>query len=813
MPRILIYIIVLMIITSCSQTSSLEPGDVLYTGMKATQYNTPKTDGSKEADHYLETQEEIEAAIACEPNGAFFGSSYHRTIPYALWIYNAFDSKESDRGVGKWVQKTFGKAPVLMSEVNPELRVSVAENVLQNRGYFRGNVDYEVINGKNTTTRHDSISRPHTAKLKYTVNTGPLFTVDSISYTGFTEQEDSIIHSSPSLIRKGAPFSVADLDAERMRVYYAFKDNGYYYFQQSYLTYLADTVRTPGRVCLQLCKVDSLPEEAGKPWVIGKTIIRLRREMMEKPNDTLSWRRFTVEYANRPKKTDDGKTTITRENWKKTFRPPLRPRVLLQDMQIFPGSLFSQAKLRESLSRLTTKGIFSSVDINMTQRSDSLDMLIDCVLDKPYDFTVMANYTHKTSGRGGPGVGMSFAKRNAFRGAELLSFNINANADFAVGNTPGGSATNYDITADVSLEMPRLLLPAFLKKRRRWYIPPTTLTRVSFQTINRTGFFMRNILSAELLYNFQPTEKNRHTFSPLTIDYSYVGKMQEAYKELIAKSVYMQVANKNLLIPKMRYSYTYMSKDGERNPMSLTLTVTEAGAFTNLCKTIGGGGWNEKEKKLFRTSFSQYLKVEAEWRKAWMTSPYNKVVAHAFAGYVHPYGNSTYTPFSERYYMGGANDLRGFSTRAVGPGSSYYDNKDAMYLLANGNLKLLASLEYRPRLFGSLYGALFDDAGNVWDVKSRTERSGISEDVSFDASNMQETGMYAENGVFRLRRFANDIAVSAGVGIRYDLDFFVIRLDWGFIVHAPYDTGRSGYFNIPSFSKGQCLNFAIGYPF
>ena len=163
--------------------------------------------------------------------------------------------------------------------------------------------------------------------------------------------------------------------------------------------------------------------------------------------------------------------------------------------------------------------------------------------------------------------------------------------------------------------------------------------------------------------------------------------------------------------------------------------------------------------------------------------------------------------------MGGANDLRGFSTRAVGPGSSYYDNKDAMYLLAHGNLKLLPSLAHRPTLLGALYGALFVDAGNVWDVKSRTERSGISEDVSFDASNMQETGMYAENGVFRLKRFANDIAVSAGVGIRYDLDFFVIRLDWGFIVHAPYDTGRSGYFNIPSFSKGQCLNFAIGYPF
>ena len=141
--------------------------------------------------------------------------------------------------------------------------------------------------------------------------------------------------------------------------------------------------------------------------------------------------------------------------------------------------------------------------------------------------------------------------------------------------------------------------------------------------------------------------------------------------------------------------------------------------------------------------------------------------------------------------MGGANDLRGFSTRSVGPGSLHYDDKELMYILSNGDFKMLFNLEYRPRLFGSLYGALFLDAGNVWDLYSG----------------------YGDEASLRIGRLADDIALSAGAGIRYDLDFFVIRLDWGFILHAPYDTGKSGYFNTPSFKNAQCINFAIGYPF
>lgn len=758
-------ILLAALLAGCSTTSSLGEGEVLYTGMKPTVYRDYEG-----GDHFIETQAEVDGALACAPNGALFGSSTYRTpLPYGLWIWNAFSGGKS--GAAKWVTKTFGKAPVILADVNPELRVSVAETVLQNHGYFRGGIDYTTVYGSKKTTHHDSVPRPRTARLAYTVRMGPLFTLDSIAYVGFSPDEERIIHAQPPVIRRGEPFSIANLDAERTRIYNCLRDSGYYYFRPTYITYQADTLRTPGRVALRLCLIDSLPGEARQRWRVGHTTIHVRRTALETTPNVYDGRRISVEYAGK--------------------KPPLRPRVLLSDMKLRPGQMFCQQAYEESLSRLASKGIFSSADIAMKPSGDSLLMTVNATLDKPYDFTLSANYTQKTSGRGGPGVGLGFAKRNAFRGGELLSFNLSGAADFALGKTSGGTATNYDVTADVSLQLPRLLLPHWIVRRRRWYIPPTTLTRLAFETINRTGFFRRNIVSAEWQYAFQPSPRIRHTFTPLSVDYSYLASIKDSYNSLLEESPYMRIASQDLFIPKMRYSLTFTPHPDRKDGMVLTLSATEAGNIVNLGNTVCGGRWNEKDKKMFHTAYSQFVKIEADWRKAWMTDPYSQVVAHAFAGYIRPFGNSDYSPFSERYFMGGANDLRGFSTRAVGPGSQHYDDKDMMYLASNADFKLMCNIEYRPRLFGSLYGALFADAGNVWQL---------------GGSSTPETRL-------TLGSLAGDIAVSAGLGIRYDLDFFVIRLDWGFIVHAPYDTGHSGYFNTPSFKNAQCINFAIGYPF
>lgn len=791
--------LILLMAASCSTISTLEDDDMLYIGMRHTKYTDYKPDS-----HFSDTKDEVEAAIACPPNGAFFGSPYYRTpVPYRLWIWNAWNS--SDSPTAKWVRKTLGKAPVLVADVNPELRSTVAETVLRNNGYFRGKVGYELTTSRVTATRKDSIPRPRKGKIAYTVDMGPLFTLDSISYGGFTDEELRIIRQEPSLLRRGDAFSLAALEEERTRIFKALREYGYYFYQKDYCSYLADTTQVAGKVQLQIHKTDSLPPEVSRKWVIGKTQYRLRREFGEQLTDTLTRRFLTLNYGG--------------------SRPPLRPRVMLPDVRLRPGNLFSQSAYEESADRLVGKGIFSGVEISFTpqynvdgsirtiadtlshttrdgkDRSGAgvLNMLVDCTLEKPYDVSVEANFTQKTSGRGGPGAGLSFAKRNAFRGGEILSFNLSGTVDFPIGKKAPDRATNYDVIGDITLEMPRMLLPNFIKPNRRWYTMPTTMLRGSYESLSRSGFYRRNIFSAEMTYSFRPKETIRHTFTPLKVDYSYVASHTARFDTLAEKSAYMLLMLEDNFVPKMRYTFDYTSPSNHRNPISLSLSFTEAGNITNLALAAAGkGSWNTEGKTLFGVPVSQFVKTEVDWRKTWMTGKHSRFVAHAYAGHVHSYGNLSYAPSAELFYMGGANDLRGFSTRSVGPGGWHFDDRNMQYVLALGDLKLLGNIEYRPLLFGSLYGALFLDFGNCWYQHSMIEyEEGKTIDAAFSFDNLPR-----------------DIAVDAGVGIRYDLGFFVLRVDWGFIVHAPYTTDRRGYFNTPSrFSDMQCLNFAIGYPF
>lgn len=782
--------IAMLCLVACSTTSHLEEGEQLYTGMKKTVY-----ENYEHNQHFIDTQAEMEAALACAPNGALFGSSYYRTpFPYGLWVYNAFCHKKG--ALAKWLTQTIGKAPVLMESVNPELRVSVGENVLQNNGYFRGEVSYKLIEGKIGTTKHDTIPRALTGKVAYTVNLGPLYRLDSIEYKGFSDKELELLNSTPAVIKKGDPFSVAKLDEERTRIYDAFKDNGYYFFEKNYITYMADTLNVPEHVQLQVCKVDSLPEDALRQWKIGKTTFRIRHQMMEQPTDTMTRRSLIVEYA--------GKS------------PAVRPRVVLQDLQLRPRKLFSQADLTESMSRLTSKGIFSSTEISFNKVDDTfstdslgtLNMLVDCTLDKPYDFSLSANYTQKTSGRSGPGVGVGFAIRNAFHGGEVISLNLKGAMEFQIGNKVQDRNLNYDMGADITLQMPRLLLPKFLRPHRRWYVPPSTLFTLSYNRINRSGYFRRNIFASEISYLFKPTERSTHTFTPLSISHTRMASISnEYYNKMYNSGVGYISMTDEYFTPKLRYTYNYTTRSFHANPISLSLTAAEAGNITTGVLSLLGGKQHivhtlndfeleEDAYTLFKTPVTQYVRLEADMIKSWRISPYSKLLARCFLGYIKAYGNSKEPPFAELYYSGGANDLRGFSSRGVGPGDFIIDDSSSMYIMSNGDFKFTFNLEYRPRLFGSLYGALFIDAGNVW------------------ASFWKDTEAIIGNSMsFKIKNLPNEIAVDAGVGIRYDLDFFVIRLDWGFIVHAPYETGKSGYFNFPSFKKGQCLNFAIGYPF
>lgn len=829
-------IIIVAMVTGCA--TDLEPGEQLYTGLKPIKYVDYEA-----CEHFTTTQEEVDAALATAPNGALFGSSYYRTpFPYALWIYNGFHDSQSP--VGQWLAKTFGNEPVILSNVNPELRVSVAENVLQNHGYFRGAVDYDIVYGKPKITGSDTVPRPRTAKIQYNVTPGQLFTFDTVTYRNFPQQTQQINYTENSLIRSGEPFNVATLDEERKRLFQLFRNHGYYNYQESYTTFLADTMKAPGKVQMQVQLTDSLPPEAMLKWVIGRNNVNIRRSYNEPLTDSIS-RSFVRRNADTLRQRTQQAPILTIHYGGQ--RSPIRPGVVLQDVRLRPGQLFSDDNYTESINRMVSKGIYSSASIEFKPRvnpdgtlyilPDSvrdtatgesragagiLDMTVNCVLDKPYDVTLQANYLGKTSGRMGPGASLSFAKRNAFRGGELLSLNLAANYEFQTGGEQT-SSNSYEIAGDLTLSIPRLWLPSFLNpKRQRWQTTPQTILSISRETINRSGFFRRHILSSELTYSFQPTRQSRHQFTPIMVEYDRLAEMSDEYFNKIMESAIMMSSLNDYFLTKMRYQYTYSSPVHYINPIYWNVSVTESSNILALGYMAFGKKWNTKGKEAFKTPFAQFVKLETEWKKTWRVGEYSSLVAHVDAGVMKAYGNSDAAPFSEYFYVGGANSLRGFAARSIGPSAYHNDNSKYAYVTNVGDMKLVANIEYRPRLFGSLYGALFMDLGNIWNLSKDSKILSI-ENAGDDATGQSADDAIASmdnvllgnasDGTLHADNFLKDLALNIGVGIRYDLDFFVLRLDWGIALHSPYSKHTNGYFNMPNFGKAQCLNFAIGYPF
>lgn len=774
-------LLVVCAMTSCSTTSGIPEDDQLFIGLTEIKY-----DNYKSSDHFIATQAEVEAALATAPNGALFGSSYYRTpFPYGLWIWNAFSGK--DDGFSKWMVKSFGKQPVLMSWVNPALRASVAQTVLRNHGYLHSKVSYENVQQKN----------PKKCKIGYNVNVGDIFTVDTLEYVDFPDEADSLIASTKSeaKIKKGSPLDVSSLDSERQRLYTLFRDHGYYYYQAGYASYLADTLAEPNKAALRLQLASDLPESALHKWYIGNIHINMQRTYTERLTDSLRYRFFSIKYSGK--------------------KPPLRPRVVMRNMKMRHNGLYSFSDYQETAAKLSSMGLFSSVDFKFTPRDttmacDTLDLTLDCILDRPYDVYFEGNFKNKTIGRMGPELKAGLTRRNAFRGGEKLDVNIHGS--YAWETHKRKSSSNYEYGADMLVEFPRIIAPFYkefrVKRdsagrvvRRRFISQSTTMAKLSTNTVYRPDYYRMNVVSGEWTYRWQTSPTSKHEFSPLTVKYQFTKTLSNRLDSLMSENLYLVGMMEDMFVPQMRYTYTYTSPSSCLNPIRWEFTLAESGNLLSLGMMAAGKDWNEVGKKLFKTSYAQFLKFETDFRKTWTLGLNSQLLAHVNAGIIYNYGNSDYIPFSEQFYVGGANSLRAFPIRGVGPGGVANSGDNQLnYIFNNGNIKLVANLEYRRRLFGSLSAALFLDAGNVWNYNVNVGDNEVIRE-------------YMEPGIFRFDRFYRQIAVGTGLGIRYDLDFLVIRLDWGVGLHLPFDTGKGGFYNIDSFKDNQTLHFAIGYPF
>ena len=772
---------------SCAPlTNGVPEGDKLYVGIDHINYFN--YDDNDDNDHFLATKEEVDAALALPPNGALFGSSRIRS-PFQprLTIWNYYSKKDSK--FAEWMTKSFGKPPVLLSGVNPELRATVAQTTLKGHGYFRGKVSSSEVD-----TRH-----PKKGKVAYEVDLGHLFTIDTLEYVNFPTEAMTLIDSTreEALVNTHDPFDISTLDGERSRVSSLLRDNGFYYYQPNYASYLADTLSVPGAVRMKLQMADSLPDQALRKYYIGKVDFDLRRTMREELNNHETRRRFTVNFNGR--------------------KPPMRMGVILRDVKLRSGNLFSSSDYLETANKLNSNGLFSMVNFTFTPRtpeetSDTLDMRVTCVFDKPYDFYVETNLNGKTSGFFGPQLVVGLTKRNAFKGGEELDVNIHGSYEWLLEKTFEGERSemnSYEYGFDVSLEIPRFETflhksrsrsreqnrsnSSNIRRRRRYFATPSTIIKASSNTINRSGYFKRHVISGELTYKFQYSRDWMHLFTPLSVEYNYNKEISQKFEDMLITHPYLLATMSDVFIPKMKYTISYSTPKGKRNAFYWDASVSESGNLLSAVYSAFGKSWAEKDKELFKNPYAQFLKIETRLTKAWDWAEHSQLVAHLNLGCAWAFGNSSYMPYTEQFWVGGANSIRAFQVRSIGPGKYHSTDKQWRYVEETGDLKLQANLEYRTRLFGNLHGAVFLDAGNVWT---------LSEDEYLDGKDK-----------FHFSNILDEIALGTGIGLRYNLDFFVIRLDWGIGIHVPYDTGKSGYFNIPSFGKGQNIHFAIGYPF
>ena len=759
-----------ILMSACSTTKNLPEGETLYTGIdKLEVVNEDKTLAG------ITALTEVEAALAYAPNNAIFGSSSLRwPVPFGLWVYNGFEKYQDKKGIGRWIFDHLGKSPVLMSSVNGETRAKVATNLLHDYGYFNGSVSYKEVPQKN----------PKEAKVSYVIDMARPYFLDSIAYLKYPHYADSLIQSTRSLsvLKSEENFSVIKLEEERQRLSNLFRNHGYYYYRPEFTTYRADTLQKSGYVSLQVVPRNGIPAEAKKQYYIGNTSVYLTGYDNEPPTDTLRLRTMTFYYSGK--------------------KPGIRPNALMRNVFFRKGELFSQDRQTFTQEAIARMGVFRYSEFryepkDTTVNGDTLNVNMYATFDKPYNAELELNMTTKSTDQTGPGAVFKITRNNFQRMGANLSFEVRGSYEWQTNSNVEGNSSklnSYELGTSLSLDFPRLILPWKDTDLLRSRYQQKTSFKIYGNLLNRARFFNMLSFGGNVTYDFRKSRTWKHTITPFQLTFNTLMSTTERFDSITATNPSLALSLGDQFIPSMNYTFTY---DNARLKRDYQLwwenSITSAGNVTSLLYAALGKDFREKNKKLLGTPFAQFLKLTSEVRALFKVGEKQHIAARLMGGVLWSYGNQTIAPYSEQFYIGGANSLRAFTVRSLGPGTyNPGENTKYGYLDQTGDIKLEANVEYRFPIFGDLYGATFLDAGNVWLMRKDENRPG---------------------GEFTLKNFAKSIALNTGVGVRYDLTFLVIRLDMGIALHVPYETGKSGYYNIPKFKDGLGLHFAIGYPF
>ena len=558
-------IIVFMILgSSCSQTKRLTEGEVLYTGVKKMNIETAKgvkLEGPKSS--------AISDPLGFPPNNPLYAPYIRSPFPIGLWVYNWNVKKE--KGLKHWLYKKLAKKPVLISDVQPELRLKVVENAASEYGYFGVKTSYELIPNKRN---------PKKAKISYQVYVPEAYLLGTVEFWGWTGRMDSLIQRARRgcLLKSGAEYNLYTMEDERTRITKMFRNNGYYYFQADYIEFLVDTTREKRVADVRVALKHGVPAVALQPYKVGNVELVLENSDQSETQDTLSYKGIEVKY---------------------TKPLDVKPKVLARSLHLLPGDIYSFRRQNRTQTSLARLGIFKYTNLNVTRADSvkksgfgSLDFSINAVYDLPIETEIEVDVSSKSNNLLGPGLSLGITNKNLFRGGENLTFKLNGAYEWEVGdkktNSNSGLINSNELGVNVGLSLPRLLVPDFLKSNKDF--AERTNFQVGVDFLNRHTFFRMLSFTGSLGYDFQSSWRVFHTITPLKITYTHLLQTSKEFDETMENNPAIAMSFKNQLIPSMSYSYTYDRVATRRNPNRLYWqnTLMSAGNILSAIQYITG---------------------------------------------------------------------------------------------------------------------------------------------------------------------------------------------------------------------------------
>lgn len=676
---------------------------------------------------------------------------------------------------------------MVYDSVQAERSRSNIEAAIRNMGYLQAKV------GQKEQVRKRKLN------LALDVKAGPCYFVDKIERRIDDPVVDSIVAASwqQSELFRGMPFDINKLDRERSRITTLLQNSGYYRFSKSYVTFDADTT------------LDN--------HFVGLTLrIPLYREpqadsLKAHPRFWLRNVNYLVDTDASSLRNDSSSSFKVGQNYHFFFdrHLQLRPSFLISKTELQPQALFNEAAVQDTYSNLSQLSAVLGANVSaepVASAADSLDAVVSVMMAKRHGVTAALEGTN-SAGDLGAAVSMGYENRNLFRRSALASLKLRG-AFEAIKGLEGYNDQNYiEYSAEANLNFPEFMFP-FLTRSFRRSIKAQSIASVMFDSQDRPEFH-RRVLTGAWRYRWnRMNQQLQHRVDLVDLNYVFMPWISETFRREYlsdngSRNAVLRYNYENLFIMRWGYNFYFTSlpPSGQgtsygQNAYSLRLGVETAGNFLyGLSNLLSGQHSSQLDAyTLFNIAYAQYVKFDFDYAKSFRFDERNSLALHAAFGAAFPYANSKVLPYEKRYFSGGANSVRGWSVRGLGPGSFSGSDGRVDFIRQTGDLKLDLSAEWRTHLFWKFDGAAFIDAGNIWTLRDYEEQPG---------------------GQFRFDKFYKQIAVAYGLGLRLNFGYFILRLDGGMkAINPAYESGRDHYPIIhPKFNRDFHLHFAVGMPF